>query len=299
MLVLGYPVKDKDSASCRIRYYIFLENLPDGWKYERYKPGKPCDVIYIQKKTSDETIGIIRDARQRGIPVVYDRDDIRRNWKEERYDVVMDNVSAVTTDTEIRAKEIRKFTKTPVYVVPDCLDYWVRPGNKIKIREGINKVVTFGRWKGVEAAAPYFARCSYPTYYFCDRKIVALHKSKLKKWNRKKFIQKLRKYDVAIVAHKNNWVMEMKSNNRLLVAMSIGMPVLAMQSPAYSETLEEAKHPELIVNSPKEVHKKLNYLKDSDVRREISQDLFSYAWTRYKPEESGRMLADVFKKVAK
>ena len=294
---MGYPVKDRGSASCRIRYYIFLENMPKEWEHKRYEHGKKCDLIYIQKKISDETINIIMNAKNRGIPVIYDRDDIRRRWKEEKYDIVMDNVSAVTTDTEIRANAIRKFTKTPVYVIPDCLDYGVTPEHKIEIRDTITKVVTYGRWKGTEAAAPFFARCPYPTRYFCDRKLNALKGSKYKEWKLEKFLSRLRKCDVAIIAHKDSWVMPMKSNNRILVAMSIGLPVLALTSPAYDETLKAAGHPELIIKNPKQTKKKLKYLESPEVRQKISDDLFDYAWKNYRPELSSGKLTELMRKV--
>lgn len=295
MKVLAVPVSDKDSASCRIRYHIFLKSLPDECKVERYRAGAKGDVLYIQKLITPEAKKIAKHAHSIGLPIVYDRDDFRRRWDEEGYNEILDRCAAVTTDTGIRADLISSHTKTPVFVVPDCLDYDVQPENRIDIRESIGSVVTYGRWKGVEAAAPYFAKSPVPAFYFCDRRIDALKKYRLKEWKREKFIKRLRKYDVAILAHKDVWTAQYKSNNRLLVAMSIGMPVLAVHSPAFDETLAAVGHPELIVKSPREVKEKLRYLESPDTRRKISDDLFKYAWDNYCPRNSGAKLYEVFR----
>lgn len=299
MKILAVPVSDRDSASCRIRYHLFLENIPKGHTVENYAKGKTGDILYIQKLITPQAKAIAKDAHRNGIPIVYDRDDFRRRWDQEGYNEILDIASAITTDTHIRADMVKSHTKTPVFVVPDCLDYGVTKSDKIEIRESICRAVTYGRHRGVEAAVSYFNQLKIPAVYICDRIIPSLKKYKLKIWNRKKFIQHLRKYDLAILSHKDVWTAKYKSNNRLLVAMSIGLPVLAVKSPAYIDTLTDAGYPELIINEPKEMPAKVKMLQDKTLRKKISDNLFDYAWNNYHPEKSSKILLEVFEYAVK
>ncbi|GAH05895.1 unnamed protein product, partial [marine sediment metagenome] len=102
------------SSECN--YFSQFPYLP--YKSHRYKGKLDGDLLYIQKHLLPETIKAAKKAFKVGIPVVYDLDDIRKDWNSKPYDKMLRYVTAVTTDTEPKAEELRKHTDKPVYVVP-------------------------------------------------------------------------------------------------------------------------------------------------------------------------------------
>ena len=273
-----------------------MENLPDGWQFRKYEKKKRGDVIYIQKLISGKTIRLAQWAKEKGIPLIYDRDDFRSDWKAERYNEIIDIASAVTTDTTERARLIRRHTKTPVYVVPDCIDYGITKEARMSIRPRIKNIVTYGYWKGVESVTPYFNKLRGEKWYICDRKIPELRTDNFIRWNRKKFVERLGDFDLVILTHRNNDRALLKSNNRLITAMALGIPVLVMRSPSYERTLKDAGCFSLLIDSPDDIKRKMEDLKDQRHREDVSNRLFDYAWKKYRPEISAKKLVTVMNK---
>lgn len=288
--VLAITAKDKNSASCRIRFHTFLKNLPSGWSVT-YNPAEKYDIVYIQKVMRDWIFQIVKRANKQSIPIVFDKDDIRRDWDKAGYDKIMSFFSAITTDTNQRAALIRKHVDIPVFVVPDCIDYGIN--FRIPIRKTIESAVTYGRNNGVKSVAPFFDVLP------CNKSYIARQKlnidAKFVKWHRKKFVTRIAKHDIAVLSHsKKGFGAPFKSNNRLLVAMALGMPIIATRTPSYEETLVAAKCKQLIVDCPQEALQVYNDLQKQDTRKKVGKMLYDYAHTHYAPYISGKKLSEVF-----
>ena len=241
MRIAAIPIADKTSASRRIRYKAFRKALPIDYHMSKFRTGLQFDVLYIQKLIRDWTIKIARDVSKKGVPVVLDLDDIRENWSDKPYDAMLRYVSAVTTDTELKAVELRKHTDKPVFVVPDTIDYGAVEADPITIEKDITTAVTFGRWQNVVAVPKVFPKVhAKRKYYICDRDLAPMKGWKRVKWDADTILSVLRHCDIALLAHHEHWAVSMKSNNRLLVCMALGLPVLASDCVPYRETLEAA-----------------------------------------------------------
>jgi glycosyltransferase involved in cell wall biosynthesis len=297
MKILGIPRKNRDLGSCRIRYYTFLENLPKDWTYESYEEGKKCDAIYIQKLIDERTIRIVERMKRLGVPVIYDRDDFQQKWKPLYRDII-DHVAAVTTDTEANAELIRHHTMTPVFVISDCLDYGVAKKDRARIRDRVSRITTYGRQANVQSIAPYYGNLrGISTTYICDRSFKSLRSSKFIEWNRKTFLKKLAKHDLVILTHNEDYRVPYKPNTRMVVAMSVGLPVLASPSAEFERTLKEVGHPELLIKDPRNMLQLVELLQNKKKRQKISDTFFEYAWENYRPESSAKKLVEVIKEV--
>ena len=299
MRIAAIGIEDKTSASRRIRFKAFLRNLPDGYTWFKWSGKMDCDVLYIQKALRDWTISAAAKAYSYGIPVVFDLDDIRQKWSDKPYDDMFAYCSAITTDTQLKAKEIRKHTNVSVHVVPDTIDYGAVSAERMTISKSIKSVVTFGRHQNVVAAKSIFSRLSNAVKlsYICDRDVGI--KGEFIVWDSKRFLDDLCRHDLAILMHHQHWAVDMKSNNRLLVCMAVGMPVMLAQSKEYVSTLNAAcRNKDLasmcIMKEQDNPIEAIDRLNSHGIRSELSDCFVSYAKAAYHPSISSKKLAEVF-----
>lgn len=282
-------IQDKTSASRRIRYKTFLKYLPKSILRKKYKKTLDCDVLYIQKLIRNWTLGVARKAKARGIPVIFDLDDIRENWKDKPYDKMFSYCTAITTDTEEKAVELRKHTDLPVHVIPDTIDYNAIEEIPLRLRESLNRPVTFGRWQNVANVPEFTSHCSY----ICDRKVLGF-KGAYFKWNPDNFLYLLKDHDYAILSHHEHWAVDMKSNNRLLVCMAIGLPAITSRCKAYVDTLEEMGLGWLATDKEgfQDTVKRLK-----EEKKIVAKKFYAHARENYHPEKSSKLLAELIENV--
>lgn len=296
MIVAGIPVKDKNSASCRIRFYGFMKHLPKDFKWKKYDGTTLYDVLYIQKLVRNWTIKAAKKAKKAGKPVVFDLDDYRINWKDKEYDRLLKYVDRITTDTPLRKAGLSERCSNKIITIPDVIDYGVSPDQRILIKEKIQTVCTYGRPLSVSQASTYFDRIQKQCHYISGEKIKELSSYKMVPWNRKTFIKTLRQYDLAIIVHhKDDKHAFMKSNNRLLVAMSIGLPCIVSDTPAYRKTMEEVGLPWLVMKDERDLPRIMERIELPATRMEIQFRFQQYAFKNYSPVKSSEKLAEVFR----
>jgi len=294
IVVQGIPSGDIDGASPRLRYFSRKKYAPENVVWTEYEDKLDCDILFVQKRANK--IDVITEAKRKGITVIYDSDDgsgIRRKGNDLP---IFSLVDAITTDTEQRAQEFRKITDTPVYVIPDGIDYLEAPPQPMAIRDNIKQVCTFGSFRSTMAAVDYLLPLldKYSVAYITDRKIKKLKKCNFKKWKFDSLVFEIQKRDVCVLAHENTCEKEWKGNARLLVAMAIGIPTIVSNTPSYKETMDACGLGDLVVSSPEEVSEKLDVLKNVHTRKFIQCQFMDYVWKNYRPERSALILANVF-----
>jgi hypothetical protein len=154
-------------------------------------------------------------------------------------------------------------------------------------------MVTFGNKVTIENTVKDFSKLKVDKYHICNEKIKGA--GKFIEWNHKIFIDILKDFDCAILSNRKHWTADLKSNNRLLVCMAIGLPVMALNMPAYSEILmrEEFYEGELLFDStPEDTFK---FLSNYSVRNHLNQVMPEYAFENYGPDKSAKKLYEVFK----
>jgi hypothetical protein len=295
MRVAGIQTGRITGGSARIRYYTFMKYL----KCDKTDNLEEADVIYFQKKSSKDIIKLARKLKHEGKKIVYDCDDGdgERDRKNRNDPAMFSIADAITTDTENRAKAFRKKTTTPVYVVQDCIDYGIKREDRIQIKPFINKTGTFGTHKVLESTYKFCKLFSILSgkEYITDRKIDKYEKSKWKLclWNIDNFVEMIKKWDLCILAHPEDKTGSMKSNNRLIVCMALGIPTLVSYTYAYSYTMKAADLENWIVK--KKVYHTFQRVKSEQARTECSNKMYEYAWNNYAPEKSVEQLESVFK----
>ena len=288
-----------NAASSRIRFFKFLEYLPPDLNYRVFSGDLNCDIFYIQKNAREGVIELAKKSVAMGIPIVYDIDDDFNVWPGMHEIDMLNMASAVTTDTDKRAIYLRNYTKTPVYIVPDALDYVHNNEIPIIVSDSLKKVTTFGNIVNIECTADYFNSISknYTKEY-----IGPYHQNisgTCVNWYLSTFLQVLKTADVAVLIHPMDNKGDMKSNNRLIVCMSIGLPTIVSDTSAYADTLKKVDCEFLIAKTPGDVNNILTSIESPKVREEIGKKFYKYAWDNFSPQMSSSLLSEIFKKVQK
>lgn len=300
MHVIGIPTGSRKGGSPRIRFYAFLENLPAGYSWAEYNGNLDCDVLYIQKASTKDCISLVKKARKQGCAIVFDCDDGDGDrHKEDRYDLKMLSLAdIVTTDTELRAAAFRKRTKTPVCVIPDCIDYGLGPDKaQFEGHQGpLRSVATFGTHKVLEACRAVLKRVpqEISRTYITDRKIEKMEKAgwKWRRWSLTDFPLCLADYDACVLCHPEDEIGSFKSNNRMLVAMALGIPTIVSNTPEYRRTAILAGVEDGIITS--EIEAVVHRLSDPKIRNTMASAGHAYAWEEYAPIKSSLKLTEAF-----
>jgi glycosyltransferase involved in cell wall biosynthesis len=105
------------------------------------------------------------------------------------------------------------------------------------------------------------------------------------------FIGDLLPADVFVLAHGEQEA-PLKDNNRLIMAMSLGVPSIVSPSPAYLEVLTGLGL-DWLACRPGEVGERLAQLADPSVRGEVGRIGFEHAWANYRPKRCASLFASV------
>ena len=297
MIVQGIPSGEFKDGSTRLRYYHRKKYMPEGIAWKDFDGTLDCDVLYIQKRAN--YLDLIKKAKRHGIPVVYDTDDSGDGLRRKGDDrPIFPLVDAITTDTEFRAEAFRKVTDTPVYVVPDGIDYLDFSPDPPEIKDKIKRICTFGSFRSANSAIPFLTplQDKYKVSYITDKPIKALKKCKFIRWDFRKFVKKLQKHDLCILAHREDEEKQWKGEARLLTAMAMGVPTIVTDTPSFEKTMEDCHLDVLAMTSPEQVHGLIKTL-GTPTRLLVQRVCMKYAWENHHPSRSAGILAEIFRSV--
>jgi glycosyltransferase involved in cell wall biosynthesis len=304
--VLAIPIADRETASSRVRLYDLVAKLPDRFAVSvvragddadlhRYDPAR-FDLVYVQKDARPAVVGFCRRAAAAGVPIVYDIDDDFGTWPGMAEETMCRLARTVTVDSRGRADALAAHARTKPVVLPcmiDLADDPARAGLRLP-RQDIAAVASFGNLVSLRNTLSYLAAVPPAVAIYVIGPADAgseLPGVRLVPFGLGSFVAELLAADVFILAHGEREV-PLKDNNRLIIAMSLGVPSLVSPTPAYLEVLDDLGLPWLACR-PGQVGDRLARLADPDVRSEIGRIGFEYAWANYEPERCAALLAGI------
>jgi len=295
-----YAVHGASSRIRCVRIFKFMNKTK--YRSSAYRKQVKTDVFYIQQEANVNTIKIAKEFKLKKIPIVYDISDdfgISGNTLAKQ---MFGLASAITTNTSGNKEYFEKFTDTPIYVIPDSIDYFDERPTPIKIAKDIKNITTFGGCN-VPPNTITYANVIPPKYQF--NYIYGNRNPKIKKgnhirWTLKKFIASLKNNtDLCMLIHDDTPRGNKKSNNKLLVAMALGIPTIVSNTQSYAETMKDIGLENLIVSSPEKMRTVLKQICDVNLRKVIQKRFIEYVWDKYHPKNSSNLLIRVFNSVIK
>lgn len=243
----------RDVASVRLRSRLPAKLLGDrGWHTSLYEPDRRYDAVVFQKAYEDSDIELARVLARSGVRTVFDLcDNHFDNAPEERVQrltEMMASVDVLTVSTPVLAELV---PRPDAMVIPDALDI---PPRGISLRRrsaGRPNVVWYGvagttdRTAGLvdlKRILPDLAAAGARlTVITNSREAYDLHiaggpvPSRFIRWRRSTFSLAFRGHDACVIPVSDNPFTRCKSNNRLVLALMLGVPVVADPIPSYVE----------------------------------------------------------------
>ncbi|EGD44042.1 PE-PGRS family protein [Nocardioidaceae bacterium Broad-1] len=309
--LLAVPIAGRDTASARLRLHDLLPQLPSRYEPtilaprddEDLRAHDPRDfgVVYIQKEARPEVLDLARRAVVAGVPVVYDIDDDFGTWPDMDEEAMCRLATAVTVDSAGRAAALKALTGTAPVVLPCMIDLACDPARQRRHKPvgEVTTVASFGNLVSLRNTLSYMAAVPGDMNTFVIGPTDAgdeVPGLRLVPFTVEAFVTDLLSADVFILAHGQKEA-PLKDNNRLIMAMSLGVPCLVSPSAAYVDVLAELDL-EWLACQPDEVPDRLNRLADPKTRAEIGRICSAYAWTHYRPLLCAQRLTDVLDRVS-
>lgn len=286
-----------NTASTRIRHYRLLPYFSDNIQFN-YMHDDNCDLLYIQKTSKDNVIGLAKQFISRGKAVVYDVDvAVTTSWDDNKKWLIK-NASVVVVNNMFCWNHVVAFyPQTRLHYIEDCIDY-VEKEDKIEIRRNPRNIVSF--WNN-----PDCARHTFPYFHFCSNKYNKAYISgerddlfdvvaKFIKWDLNGFVDVLKQQDFCVIVHPESDYGNAKSTNRLNVAMAMGIPCVVSNTHAYAVRMKELGLDYLIAHKPDDVGKILKKLKGKEIRTRISNIFRKYVWEKLSPQLNARKMENLF-----
>lgn len=308
--VLAVPIAGRETASARLRLHDLLPHLPARFEptiiaprededLRTHDPGR-FDLVYIQKEARPEVLGLARRAVAAGVPVVYDIDDDFGTWPDMDEEAMCRIATTVTVDSPGRALALQGLTTIDPVVLPCMIDL---AGDPARQRQGkpvgdVATVASFGNLVSLRNTLPYVdaVPAHLDTYLVGPADAGAeLPGLRLVSFDINRFVSDLLPADVFILAHGEDEA-PLKDNNRLIMAMSLGVPCLVSPTPAYLDVLGDLDL-EWLACRPAEVSDRLERLADPKTRAEIGRLSSAYAWTHYRPQRCAQIFTTILDSV--
>lgn len=276
--------------------YSLLEALPKNFSYiivsdlERAEEAiRECDLLYVQKAAWKRVVELCQRARALGKKIVYDIDDDFGVWPEMEEETLCALASIVTVDSFWRASLVRLVTRAPVRVIPCMIDLASDPARRRpRIRKQLRTACTFGNHNSIVQASGWLSAlpdCAISTFAIGPATAAdVIPRSRFVHFQLESFVSDLTSADLAVLRHSDDELGNRKDNNRLIMAMSLGIPAITSMTRAYVESLEEVGLSELACGSEGDFLKIVGQLSDRERRLEISARFYDHAWKYYSPE---------------
>lgn len=293
--LLAVPIAGRETASSRLRLYDLVAGLPPTFEVTVAPPGSAAlgdlrvdtfDLVYVQKDARPPVLDLSRRAVDAQVPVVYDIDDDFGCWPGMAERELCELATVVTVDSAARADSLRGVTHRDVEVLPCMIDAARHPARPPKpvVRERIGTVGSFGNLLSLRHTLPWLASVPPDLDTYVIGPADAAHelpRVPLVPFGLDSFVPDLLDADVHILAHGEREA-PLKDNNRLIMAMSLGLPALVSDTPAYLAVLADLDL-RWLVCTPEEVPARLRALDDPTVRQALAEVGWAYAWDRYSP----------------
>ncbi|RYX81792.1 glycosyltransferase [bacterium] len=252
---------------------FWLKELP--WKSsEEIALTELCgtDIVVLQKLRGEAAQSLARALRKSGSITVYIDCDYRPENK------VAFECDVVVCPSETLANFYRENGASEVMCVCDPAEFWSEP-EEISKRYTNNssqdklKLCWVGNKTNWLTLEPLQALLREPEFADFQLVTVSNHPDADVVWSLETVRQVLDECDIGVVPTVGGFKQAVKSSNRIVQCMAIGLPVIAGRIPSYEETMRHGETG-LFADTPEEWRDALRILRDSNKRRELSTNAY-------------------------
>jgi len=308
-----FPAGRMDTASSRIRVYTFQKILAKHGIPSVLGYSLKANVFFFQKKVSLQNIWLARMAKAMGKIVIYDVDDSGEDlwaWVPKKNFQQMAGIAdAVTVCSESQLKILTQegqIEKKGV-IIPNAVDYFPEaPVKRKQIKHEKFKLVWFGNGRNFGLFEKYLkALHQIPDaeiYVVVSNRFIQDFSArnplvKFLPWNVDNFISVLQQFDIACLMHDGDIYDMAKGNNKMISAITWGVPAVVSRTPEYERTAKEAGIEDALFSNDKELAEAIERLREPAAREKYLEKAQGPVWKLYAPEVIAGQFVDLVKKI--
>ncbi len=286
----------EDTASSRIRLYTLCRALADLEIPITLGESASADVLFIQKKVTQDILKITQRAKEQGRIIIYDVDDLGEAlwyWVPRPFFYKMIKYAdVVTTDTiGHRNQLITGCGATCVEIIPDSIDYYPIAPIHLSITESKSlRVLWFGSVSNMSLFEKYIHTLNsllnvevVVTSLGTDEYSVKYPSVEFIRWSRGSFTSVLQSCHLTCLMHDGSDVDRAKSNNKMITSISWGVPAVVSRTPEYERTALEAGVEYAIFADELELRTVIERLRSPVARSSYLETAQPAIWSRYAP----------------
>jgi hypothetical protein len=212
---------------------------------------------------------------------LYDFDDL---WDGDLLKEAAISVRAFTVDTPTHGELAPKCWE----LLPDMIDY--EPTAPMEPRAPNGSLCWFGNYPNFASVARLMDAASEfcATFTIADKQVCGRPNLD---WDYELFPKCLRCADVALLSHAG--ADPGKSANKMIAAVTLGVPCIVNESPAYEALARAVGLDWAIVRNPAELREAWNRLQDERERKQYLDAIQPYVWGLYRPEVIARRFVEI------
>ena len=282
MKIVWWPRYGYEKASSRLRVYAIHEALlRKGHVSLLREEAELADVLVLQKITD---INHLAEARKCKGMVIYDFDDldIAPGVEYARKELA----SVFTTDTSGHREDMKPYWNgKPCEVLPDPIDYF--PNTPLPTTQG-TAAIWFGCYLNYASAKWMGDWLKQRTEVRIFVEPGQLREEGARDWYYHGFTKEFRDAGIAFLSHDQGD--RNKSNNKMITAITHGLPCIVSDTPAYSDLARRFGFNWTVVRNEQELQNAYERLSDPTERQEYLSVLQPEIWKMY----SASAIADQF-----
>lgn len=293
-----YPAYGIESGSSRQRVFYIAEKLRE-WGHEVWFQSAPlmADVIIVQKLI--DILPIVKEARSRGIPIVFDYCD-PGPW-----DGMIKEANIVTADSQGLLDQYHVESKGRVVLNPiDLLEKPLLRRNHTKTT-GLDIVyfafpVNLGAFAHCKGVLERLRKEGYDfTFTYISggqtEKPFQGFDHKFVQWNYETFSQELQKYDIAIIPQEYDW----KGPNKQVDACAHNVPAVCERTLPNTALYQEAGLEEYLAKTEDEWYNAIKKLMDPEERNKFLDKVGPVVWKKHSRDAIVKDWLNLFKELIK
>lgn len=296
---LPYWSPIEDYASSRLRCLFHHENL-NKYHSENFRSTigfnpdlADKNIIIITQRVKEDDILKIVDFKNKSKDNIVIYDIVDTHYQNEKSDAFK-LCDFVIVANDLQRVLISKHTDKRVFVLPDCIDYPNQINSSIVPFN--NNIVWFGNNNGlnnIKNLLLYTLENKYNVNIIGQCKFYGklIPGSKCIEWEYDNFIKNLRNNSIALLTH--DLKQQQKSNNKLLVCIANGIPVISYQSKSYEELLRKFNLNHAIINNQQDLLNAIKILSREDNRLKYFEKLQPYILENYNSQNITKKLIDI------
>lgn len=294
-----FPAGGVDIASSRIRVYGFQRSLDTYGVRSTFGYTRAANVLYFQKKVTRENLWQARIAKARGRIVIYDIDDLGDAlwyWVPKPYFLKMLRYADVVTTCSQDQLDIlaREYGVKNGRVILPAVDYF--PLEPVRLKErapGPLRIIWFGSSSNIGLLEKYLGALrqipdaeihAVVGHYSLSEFSEKYPSVRFLPWSVCGMITALQSCDIACLMHDGEEEDKAKGNNKMIAAITWGVPAVVSRTPEYERTAREAGVEDAVFSGVHDLPRVVERLRSPAARAQYLDTAQPAIWGRYSPD---------------